>query len=496
MAIKVYNTLSGTKEPFEPVHPPQVGMYLCGPTVYKHSHIGHAVGPVIFDAIKRYLTYKGYKVTFVVNVTDVDDKLIVEANRLGMNMKELAEQVTGNYLACLAELGVYSIDHMPRATECMDAIIALIQRLIGRDAAYELDGDVYFDITRDDDYGKLTRQSADRQESGTRDLAGAAKRNPGDFALWKSAKPGEPSWDSPWGQGRPGWHIECSAMSMSILGETFDIHGGGMDLQFPHHENEIAQSETATGACYARYWMHNGLTRMNTKKMSKSEGNIRTLSDLLQQYSGELLRYFLLSTHYRRPIDFSDESLTATEKGLQTFYRLFDRIERVTGENAYQPGPDTGQLDADTQLTQLDRDVIARSEQFRQRFIEAMDDDFNTASAIAVLHEFAGMINKYVDDAGLEQPGESPSAVVALAATRTLLAVARLLGLFEKQVAARGGDVGASAGSEETLIDMLLELRSRARKDKQFALADFVRDGLAAQGITIEDRPGETVWHR
>jgi len=317
MSLRVYNTLTQKKEEFEPVTPGKVGIYLCGPTVYKPSHIGHAVGPIIFDAVKRYLSFRGYDVTWVVNITDVEDKIIEEAARQGCTAMELAERVTKNYLDAMAALHITGIDEMPKASEYIGAIIEFVQRLIDKGAAYVSGGDVYFDVTADPDYGKLTRRSIEDQE-GQRELQSGEKRHPGDFALWKEAKPEEPDevkFDSPWGQGRPGWHIECSVMSTRILGDTFDIHGGGMDLKFPHHENEIAQSETATGQRFAKYWMHNGLTRFNTKKVSKSDPAMQaallemTLSNLLENYSGELLRYFVLSTHYRRPIEYSPEEI-------------------------------------------------------------------------------------------------------------------------------------------------------------------------------------------
>jgi cysteinyl-tRNA synthetase len=347
MSLRIYNTLTRRKDLFEPAEPGKVGIYLCGPTVYKPSHIGHAVGPVIFDAVKRYLINKGFDVTLVVNITDVDDKLIAEADAQGRPMEEIAREVEANYKACMERLNV-EIDEYPRATENIAQIVELVGRLIEQGAAYAVDGDVYFDHAAAVDYGKLSGRRLEEQLSGTRELAGKA-RHPADFAVWKAAEEGQPGWESPWGRGRPGWHIECSAMAMARLGETLDIHGGGMDLIFPHHENEIAQSETATGKPFARYWMHNGLTRIRTKatagewkneKMSKSLGNIRQIDELLDEYGGELLRAFVLGTHYRRPLEFSDEQLTATARSLETFYRLFERVERVTGSDAYGDGMD------------------------------------------------------------------------------------------------------------------------------------------------------------
>jgi len=354
--IRVYNTLSRTKEPFEPVQPPRVGIYLCGPTVYKPSHIGHMVGPVIFDTIKRYLVYNDYQVTLVVNITDVDDKLIAESNQRGISISELAAEMTADYMNNLEALGVDTIDHFPRCTENMDEIIRFVSALIDKGFAYVSEGDVYFDVAKAPDYGKLSGRGSDALQGDGGGMA-ERKRAPADFALWKSAKPGEPSWESPWGPGRPGWHIECSAMSRRLLGETFDIHGGGLDLVFPHHENEIAQSECCHGKPMAKYWLHNGLMQATDQigkvggrhtrpvegdlasqskaKISKSTGS-SAFSELLQEIPGETVRFFLLSTHYRRPIEYSQQRLQETATALETFYRFFKRFQRVTGRSFYE----------------------------------------------------------------------------------------------------------------------------------------------------------------
>src|SRR5947208_3331945 len=346
MALRVYNTLTRQKEPFQTVRPGRVGMYVCGPTVYKPSHIGHMVGPVIFDTVRRYLSYAGYEVDFVVNITDVDDKLIVRARELGTTVKQLAEQMTADYLDCLKKLGVEGITHMPRATEHIPEMLTMIQGLIDKGYAYPSAGDVYFDVTRDEDYGKLCNRDPEQMEAGARIEVSEKKRNPGDFALWKGAKPGEPAWESPWGPGRPGWHIECSAMSMKILGRTLDIHGGGLDLQFPHHENELAQSESFTDQPFARYWMHNGLLKMGHAKMAGSVGNVINVADLLKKHHAETVRLLLLGTHYRSPIEWSDDRLGEMKRALDGFYRFFERCERLTGasffglpETAGQPTP-------------------------------------------------------------------------------------------------------------------------------------------------------------
>src|SRR5437879_2305194 len=335
MDLRVYNTLTRQKEEFKTVQPGKVGMYVCGPTVYKPSHVGHMVGPVIFDTVKRYLTYQGYQVTFVVNITDIDDKIINEAAKQKRDWKELAESVTADYLTNLKRLGVTGIDHFPRATDYVGEIQRLIQGLIDKGFAYPAGGDVYFDVTKDEDYGKLCNRDPEQLEAGARIEVSDKKRSPGDFALWKGAKPGEPAWDSPWGKGRPGWHIECSAMSMKLLGKTLDIHGGGLDLQFPHHENELAQSESFNGVPFVRYWMHHGLMKTGTGKMSKSQGNEVVVSELLKRHHPETLRFFLLTTHYRRPTDYSEERLEEIRRSLEGFYRFFERYERITGNNFY-----------------------------------------------------------------------------------------------------------------------------------------------------------------
>jgi cysteinyl-tRNA synthetase len=501
MALKIFNTLTQKKEIFEPVNPGKVGMYVCGPTVYKPSHIGHAVGPIIFDAIKRYLQYKNYDVTWVVNITDVEDKLIAEAEKQGLGMYELAEKVTAKYLDAMKALNVTGIDHLPKASEHIGDIIDMCQRLIEKDLAYAADGDVYFDVSKDEDYGKLSHRKVDDQQSTGRELAGGQKRNAADFALWKKAKEEEPEqvkFDSPWGKGRPGWHIECSVMSTRYLGETFDIHGGGLDLVFPHHENEIAQSESCYEKPFAKYWMHNGLTRFNTKKISKSDAEMAkmmeelVLDNLLQKYSGELLRFFVLSTHYRRPIDFSDEEMAARKKGLESFYRLFERAERITGNDPYAGGPTLDKLHAKAESDrqkQFLNDVLDQ----QMRFLEAMDDDFNTAGAIAALFEAAPLINRFMDQENLGASQNQASQELAAGAVQTLRSLGMLLGLFETPPKREGG---ADDQTVDKLMQILVDVRAEARKSKQFALADMVRDQLAEAGITLEDRPEGTIWRR
>lgn len=500
MSLRIYNTLTGEKEIFEPITPGKVGIYLCGPTVYKPAHLGHAVGPIIFDAIKRYLTYKGYKVIWVVNVTDVEDKLMAEAARLGTTVTKLARELEQKYVESMHALGVRTIDHMPRASEHIPEIVAQIEQLIAKGHAYAVEGDVYFDVTRDSDYGKLSNRKPEEQFAGTREgLVQGNKRNPGDFAVWKAAKPEEPDdvkYDSPWGKGRPGWHIECSAMSMKLLGETFDIHGGGLDLKFPHHENEIGQAECATGKPFCKIWMHHGLTRFNTKKISKSDPEFEKvmsslqLSNLLKAHPAELLRFLIVQSHYRSPIDFSDEALQAAKTGISAFYRLFERLERTTGADPYVDADGIEKLSdqpANPAIAAV-RDSVLKD---RLRFLEAMDDDFNTAGAIGVLFDIAGRINKFLDGAMLKTNADEPARITAQSAGASLITLGRLLGLFlEKQAKPALADDGRTG----KLVELLIDVRKMARTAKQFAISDHIRDNLGTIGIVLEDSQDGTRW--
>lgn len=501
--------------------PGHVGIYLCGPTVYKPSHIGHMVGPVIFDAIKRYLVYCGYQVTLVVNITDVDDKLIAESQRRGIAMSAVAEEMIADYHRNLAAMGIDTIDHFPRATDNIDEIIRFTRQLIERGFAYASDGDVYFEVGRDSDYGKLSRRDVAALQGEGGEMA-ERKRSTADFALWKNAKPGEPAWDSPWGKGRPGWHIECSAMSRRLLGETFDIHGGGLDLIFPHHENEIAQSECCHGKPQAKYWLHNGLMQASDEvgkvggratreaaagdqiagalaagdqaaqeagKMGKSKG-ASPFRDLLKKYQGETIRFYLLSTHYRRPIDFSEERIAEVEKGLETFYRFFKRYERVTGKSFYDLEPPVRRQEIAASGEPLERHIL----DLRRQFLEAMDDDFNSGGGIGVLFELVRSINKFADEAGLETSTSDAGKLAAFqSATKILRELAATLGLFlqpSETAAAPGDDLAAK------LMSLMIDLRAEARKSKNFALADRIRQGLGELGIVLEDRPTGTEWSR
>jgi len=527
MSIRIYNTLTKNKETLEPVTPGKVGIYLCGPTVYKESHIGHMVGPVIFDTIKRYLTYSGYEVTWVVNITDVDDKLIQQQHERGIPMSEIAEEMIVDYLNNLRGLGVDQIDHMPRATEYMPQIIEMIEALIDKGHAYATGGDVFFDVAKDPGYGKLSNRSAAEQQ-GEGGGAAAKKRSAGDFALWKSAKPGEPSWDSPWGEGRPGWHIECSAMSRGLLGETFDIHGGGLDLMFPHHENEIAQSECCHGKPMVKYWLHNGLLRAGEKgkiggrgdrdeqaapesaeqaaagKISRSKGG-GGLADVIAQQGGERIRFFLLRTHYRSTVVYDDTGLAEASTSLETFYRYFERFQQITKQRFYNLP--VGKHRAEGEIDAGEEPLLVEMARLRRSFLEKMDDDFNTGGAIADLFEMVRGLNKHVDatklDEIVKQLDEQDEAnktkgsavrdervKLLVRATRTLRELTAILGLFRSVPAQRGG--GDSLVPK--LMQLLLELRAEARAKKDFATGDKIRNELTALGITLEDRKGETSW--
>src|SRR5438270_10076251 len=371
--LQVYNTLTRKKEPFSTVHPGKVGMYVCGPTVYKPSHLGHMVGPVIFDTVKRYLQYLGYDVNFVVNITDVDDKLIVESKKQNTTVAELAERITRDYVKNLELLNVVGINQMPRATHHITDIIQIISGLIAKGHAYPADGDVYFDVTTDEDYGKLCHRDPEQLEAGARIEISDRKRNPGDFALWKNAKPGEPFWESPWGKGRPGWHVECSAMSMKLLGKTLDIHGGGLDLQFPHHENELAQSESYNDVPFVRYWMHNGLMKIGGEKVSKTHEEEQKkkatliVSDVLAKHSPETVRFLLVSSHYRRPIDYGEDRLLEIRRGLDNFYRFFERFERITKTSFFTLQAPGTRGDFDTSGPQTE--FLTEIGQLRQLFL-------------------------------------------------------------------------------------------------------------------------------
>jgi cysteinyl-tRNA synthetase len=510
-ALQVYSTLTRKKEPFPKKPGETVTMYVCGPTVYKPSHIGHMVGPVIFDTVKRYLTYLGFNVKWIVNITDVDDKLIARANESKTTVKDLAERMTADYHECLKRLNVTGIDAFPKATEHIGDMIATISGLIQKGFAYPADGDVYFNVAKDEDYGKLCGFDPEELEAGSRIEVSGKKKNPGDFALWKSSKPGEPAWDSPWGKGRPGWHIECTSMAIRHLGETLDIHGGGLDLRFPHHENELAQSESATGKPFSRIWMHNGLLKMGSGKMAGSVGNVLNVADALKLASGEALRFFILNTQYRSPIDLGewdprDPKASALPPGLDnakkahdTFVRLAERFDRVSGKSLYRTATPTRLQDS----RKFRRPEFA---EFFARFREHMDDDFNTGGAVGVLFEMVNSLNRLADAAKLEDPAKADANGRADFEEGALLAkeLGQILGLFyEAPKTAIGGDDKIVAGLMQLVIELRNNLRAEAKKitakddptkKALFGQTDLIRDRLATLGIKLEDHPTGTAW--
>lgn len=517
MALRVYNTLTRQKEDFQTVLPDKVGMYLCGPTVYKPAHIGHMVGPVIFDTVKRYLQYVGYDVTYVINITDVDDKLINKANELGIEVKDLADKMIQDYYDNLETMGVTTVDHFPYATDHINEMLDIIKTLVDKGSAYPLDGDVYFEVNKDDDYGKLSRRSVEEMVAGTRVEANDSKRNPADFALWKKSRPGEPCWESPWGPGRPGWHIECSAMSMKWIGESLDIHGGGLDLMFPHHENELAQSESCTGKPFTRYWMHNGLVQAGSSagkiggqhdrhgdtladkeaqevdKLSGSKG-AASVKELFEKHPPETVRFFLLSTHYRSPIEFSDQLIGERGEALDKFYRYMETYQRVTGNDFYSiDAPIT--REETVSLSGKPGALLGEVSDLRDRFVEAMDDDFNTGGAMGVLFELLRRLNGFIAEKKLDAGGEANAADVEelTAGTTVLKELSSLLGLFLKPIEKATAADDGFAGS---LMELIIEIRATSRKNKNFDIADRIRDVLNELKVTLEDRPDGTIWRR
>ncbi len=503
MALQVYNTLTRKKEPFHKQPGDTVTMYVCGPTVYKPSHIGHMVGPVIFDTVKRYLTYLGYKVKWVVNITDVDDKLINRARELNTTVPELSAKMTDDYFACLKALNVTGIDAFPRATQHIAGMVDVISALIKKGYAYQVNDGVYFDVSKDDDYGKLSNRDPEQMEAGTRLEVNTKKRNPGDFALWKAAKPDEPKevqYDSPFGCGRPGWHIECTCMAFAELGETLDIHGGGLDLQFPHHENELAQSESWTGKPFARVWMHNGLLKMGSAKMAGSVGNVVNIADLLKRHTAETVRFLLLSTHYRSPIEYSEERLDEVATSLNTFYRFFERYDRVLGESFYAIQPQTIVDDLPTVVTGHFASSAATHVKF---FLDNLDDDFNTGGAIGDLFLVCNIANaaaKAVEDDPTNEAWRTGLREIG----SFLRTMGSILGLFWEppQKKTLGGGDALVSGLMQLLLDLRNNLRATAKdaakdnplKKPLFDQTDLIRKRLGELGVTLEDRPGGTTW--
>jgi cysteinyl-tRNA synthetase len=473
MAIRIYNTLTKSKENFETLIPGQVKMYVCGPTVYDSCHVGHARSVVVFDVVVRYLRALDYQVTYIRNFTDVDDKIINRSNELGVEAKELSEKYIGEFHRDMDALNVMRADEEPKVTDHMKDIVDIVETLVEKNAAYISEGDVFYGVETFPDYGKLSGRKLEDMVAGSRIEINDKKRNPFDFALWKAAKPGEPFWSSPWGNGRPGWHIECSAMSHHFLGETFDIHGGGKDLIFPHHENEIAQSEAAHGKTFARYWMHNGFVNIDNEKMSKSLNNFLTVKDILNAYHPETVRLFLLSNHYRSPIDFSDQNLKESEKALDKLYSLLKRF------------------DEEARIPATEQDSTEGS--YWQSFCDAMNDDFNTAKGIGILFNLVKEANRIMDDDG---GGDSREALKPLVSD--LSRIGAVLGIlqqswthyFEKRRESKLQELKIDFEA----IDALVAERTAARKQKNWQRADEIRDQLEQAGIALEDKADGTHW--
>ncbi|WP_079708188.1 cysteine--tRNA ligase [Paraliobacillus ryukyuensis] len=465
MTIRIYNTLTRKKETFKPLEEGKISMYVCGPTVYNYIHIGNARPAIVFDTVRRYFEYKGYHVDYVLNFTDVDDKLIKAANEMGEEMSKVADRFIDAYRNDVQALGVKEATYHPRVTESMDDIILFVKKLIEKGYAYEADGDVYFKTRAFDGYGKLSHQSIDDLRSGARIQVGDKKEDPLDFALWKNAKPGEISWDTPWGTGRPGWHIECSAMAKKYLGDTIDIHAGGQDLAFPHHENEIAQSEAYNDKNFANYWMHNGYITIDDEKMSKSLGNFVLAHDLVQKFDPQLVRFFMLSVHYRNPINFSESLLENAKSGL-------DRIK-----NAYQNLQHRKQASLD--LTDDTREWLDEIKQMKQSFMDEMNDDFNTANAIAVIFDVTKQANLY-----LQQNQTATQVIDAFTS------------LFTELLGTLGIEIDHSDALLDEEIDQMIKQREEARRNRDFQLADQIRDELKERNIILEDTPQGARWKR
>ncbi|MBT2698378.1 cysteine--tRNA ligase [Bacillus sp. ISL-40] len=464
MAIQLYNTLTRKKETFVPLEEGKVKMYVCGPTVYNYIHIGNARPAIVFDTVRRYLEYRGYDVQYVSNFTDVDDKLIRAANQLGESVPAIADRFINAYFEDVTALGCQKADVHPRVMENMDIIIDFISQLVEKGYAYESAGDVYFRTRKFDEYGKLSHQSIDDLQVGARIEVGDRKQDDLDFALWKTAKEGEIFWESPWGLGRPGWHIECSAMAKKYLGETIDIHAGGQDLTFPHHENEIAQSEALSGKLFSRYWMHNGYINIDNEKMSKSLGNFVLVHDIIKKHNPQVLRFFMLSVHYRNPINYSEELLESTKAAFERITTSYQNLKH--------------RKEASTDLTDSNQVWLESIAKRQEEFIEAMDDDFNTAKAISVLFDLSKLANYYL----LEK---NTAVEVIDAFTKQFEKLFHVLGLtFEKE----------EMLDEE--IDALIEKRIQARKDRNFQLSDQIRDQLKEMNIILEDTPQGTRWKR
>ena len=498
MGLKIYNTLTRKKEEFLPVEKGKVKMYVCGMTVYSDAHIGHARTYFAFDVIRRYFEYRGYNVTYVQNITDVDDKIIAAANKEGIDALEYSQRFTDRCLNDLGLLGIRKADLYPKASETIPDMVKMTQNIIDNGYGYESEGDVYFSVKKFKNYGKLSGQKLDDLMDGARIQSSEEKRSPLDFALWKKSKPGEPSWDSPWGKGRPGWHIECSAMSGKYLGLPFDIHGGGMDLRFPHHENEIAQAEAATGKDFAKYWMHIGLLTVDGEKMSKSLGNIINVKDLLKNWDSEIVRFFFSQAHYRSPPDFNEKALRNAQKGLVRIHRLKEKLEALSNN---------------TKIDNIDEKIITNKDKaylniitgFKEDFEKAMDDDFNTPLAVSVIFEFVNRSNKYFE--GNTNPDSKLCAYALIVLTKlgnilTLFQSSSVVSrtdkdLFEKvQKLALKYRKDVKGKNIEKLIDLILKVRENARNKKDWTTSDTIRKELDQVGFEIQDTPKGPIWRK
>lgn len=474
MSLRIFDSLSRKKKDFASLIPGEARIYVCGVTVYDLCHIGHARSAIVFDVIRRYLRFKGFKVSFIKNLTDVEDKIIKRANREGVPAREISERYIAEYRTDMESLGVLPGDVEPKATEHIPQMIDLIERLIRKGIAYVVDGDVYFEVRRFPAYGRLSGKNLEELQAGARVDVDERKKDPLDFALWKASKPGEPAWASPWGPGRPGWHIECSAMSMEYLGEGFDIHGGGEDLIFPHHENEIAQSEAATGKPFVRYWIHNGFVNLGAEKMSKSLGNTLTIKEIVRRHEAEAIRLYLLGAHYRHPLDFADARITEAARALGRLRSLRDEAERIAAKGAPAGRPDGGVVD----------DIAAH----RARFEAAMDDDFNTPQALGALFDLARLLYTMRDRVVQGDAG----AGGFLTGVADLVVLARVLGLLE----ASGREPASLDPELRARIESLVSLRGEARRRRDFSEADRLREELHRMGVILEDTPEGTSWKR
>lgn len=487
--IKLYNTLSGKKEEFAPIHPGKVNMYACGVTVYDYPHLGHARGAVIFDLVQRYFRRRGFDVKYVRNFTDVDDKIIKRAQEEGITATKVAQKYIEAYHEDMKRLGVGRPDIEPKATEHIREMIEVIKGLIQKEHAYVVDGDVYFRVASFKEYGKLSKRNLEDLKAGARVEVDERKSDPLDFALWKASKPGEPAWDSPWGKGRPGWHIECSAMGFKHLGETFDVHAGGKDLVFPHHENEIAQSEAYSGKKFVNYWIHNGFVNINQEKMSKSLGNFFTVREILDQFDAEIVRLFLLSTHYRSPIDFSDTSLKDARAGLDRFYTMKEGIIRfLAGKTPPSNKPEE-------LIVTTDRPLYEKIHRLPKAFNEAMDDDFNTAFAIGLIYDLVRDVNKFL--AELDTKNEKAAYWILSAAAASFDDVGKTLGIFQRgpeEWFKEGRRADSKVAFSPEQIGELIRQRNEARARKNWAEADQIRKTLADGGVELFDRADGTAW--